>query len=80
MSVENYEPLSEELYWRNKIGNEIRESITRMRQNQAEKEINHIDNRSFGCLPSCGTAKDINTIIRSYEHCENIARGQKDRN
>jgi len=34
MSSENYEPLSEELYWRKKIGDEIRESITRMREKQ----------------------------------------------
>lgn len=69
MSVENYEPLSEELYWRKKIGNEIRESITRMREKQvqAEKMMGRSD-------------ETLDRIIRSYEHCENIARGRKDRN
>jgi hypothetical protein len=77
MSVESYEPLSEELYWRNKIGNEIRESITRMRVRQAEMETaSGTFSGSFSCLPSCGLTKTID----SYEHCENIARGQKDRN
>ena len=77
MDVENYEPLSEELYWRNKIANEIRESITRMREKQAEMETaNGAFSGSFGCLPSCGLTKTID----SYEHCENIARGKKDRN
>ena len=77
MSTENYKPLSEELYWRNKIGNEIRESITRMRERQGEAETRL---RTFGCLPSCEKDSQLNSIIRSYEHCENIARGQKDRN
>jgi hypothetical protein len=77
MSVDSYEPLSEELYWRKKIGDEIRESITRMRVRQAETEkANGVFSGSFGCLPSCGLTKTIN----SYEHCENIARGKKDRN
>ena len=69
MTLESYEPLSEELYWRNKIGNEIRESITRMREKQvqAEKMMGRSD-------------ETLDRIIRSYEHCENIARGQKDRN
>jgi hypothetical protein len=77
MSAENYEPLSEELYWRKKIGDEIRESITRMRVRQAEMEaVSGNFSGSFGCLPSCGLTKTID----SYEHCENIARGQKDKN
>ena len=69
MDVENYEPLSEELYWRNKIGNEIRESIIRMREKrvQVEKMMGRSD-------------ETLDRIIGSYEHCENIARGQRDRN
>ena len=69
MSPENYEPLSEELYWRKKIGDEIRESITRMREKQVgvEKMKGRVD-------------ETLDRIIRSYEHCENIARGKKDRN
>lgn len=75
--ADNYQPLSDELYWRNKIGNEIRESITRMRIKQAESETARgVFSSSFGCLPSCGLTK----IIDSYEHCENIARGKRDRN
>ena len=38
MSGENYEPLSEAFYWRNKLGNEIRESMTRMREKQVQAE------------------------------------------
>ncbi len=69
MSSENYEPLSEELYWRKKIGDEIRESITRMREKQVGVE--KMKGR---------TDEILDRIIRSYEHCENIARGKKDRN
>ena len=69
MSAENYKPLSEELYWRNKLGDEIRESITRMREKrvQTEKMMGRSD-------------ETLDRIIRSYERCENIARGKKDRN
>jgi len=77
MSTDSYEPLSEELYWRKKIGDEIRESITRMRVKQGETELRL---RTFGCLPSCEKENQLNSIIRAYQNCENIVRGQKDRN
>lgn len=68
---------AEELYWRAKIGDEIRESITRMRQKQGVAEMRL---RTFGCLPSCDKDTQLNSIIRAYKSCENIARGQKDKN
>lgn len=60
---------AEELYWRAKIGDEIRESITRMseRRVQVEKMKGRND-------------ETLDRIISSYKRCENIARGQKDRN
>jgi hypothetical protein len=60
---------AEELYWRAKIGDEIRESIVRMSEKrmQVEKMKGHSD-------------YTLDRIINSYKHCENIARGRKDRN
>ena len=60
---------AEELYWRAKIGDEIHESVTRMREKRVivEKMMGRRD-------------ETLDRIIRSYERCENIARGKKDRN
>jgi hypothetical protein len=60
---------AEELYWRAKIGDEIRESIDRMTKKQVliETMMGHRDETQ-------------SRIISSYKHCENIARGRKDRN
>ena len=64
MNTDSYEPLSEELYWRKKIGDEIREAITQMSVEHCEKEnqLNSII-RAYQSCESIARKKESNAQL-----------------